>query len=769
MSGVDLVARLLGWERRPAAKAAPSVNGVQMPYVWPAWRAGQPDWTPATLQGYAEAGYESNSLVLACIRRRAQSAAFAPLVAYTGTPDRPAPLERMHPLMQVLRKPNAHQSWYEFMELAITYLDLDGNTFIYQARVRPTDGFPAALYLLRSDRVRVVPGRERTEPLLGYVYDAEDAGAWLTRAPFLPDEIIHVKYPHPRDPFEGYGRGTSPLGAATKQVDVDNAATSFLKHFFDQGVVPYGLLKSKQTLVDEEVARIRERLKAQYAGQQNWGETLILDADADYQRMGMSFQEMTFGDLDARNEVRICQALDVPPILVGAKVGLDRATYSNYAQARAAFWQDMLIPGVYQRFEDAFDAGLGTAEVWLAYDYSNVPALREDETAKAETASRLFLGGLVTRGEGRALADPTLPPIRPEDDGFRAMDEQQIGSPAITQTPVRVTGTAERDADDADDTDLPASAGEDGEDDEGGASSKRRPFGTREPQDAKARDDGYLKARLRIERTWAPKIRRALQRQLRLALPVGTTAQDVWQAVGRLDAGQQAVSDAIYQMMRAAVQVGLEAARTADDAAREASLPQAGKSQVAGAAPAGDAERKLELEIDWALVNNEVLGWLKTYLFDLVSRLQEHSREALRAAIARWVENGLPLQDLVDELTPMFGPVRAEMIAATEVTRAFAMANLTYWQATGVARVAWRCANDEVVCPVCSALGGVSWGEDGVIPTSIAGQEENAVSTAIGQPFVHPGGNGKQGKYEGQKYEMPPAHPRCRCWISPEG
>lgn len=72
-------------------------------------------------------------------------------------------------------------------------------------------------------------------------------------------------------------------------------------------------------------------------------------------------------------------------------------------------------------------------------------------------------------------------------------------------------------------------------------------------------------------------------------------------------------------------------------------------------------------------------------------------------------------------------------------------------------------------CPICSALGGVSWGEDGVIPTSIAGQEENAVSTAIGQPFVHPGGNGKQGKYEGQKYEMPPAHPRCRCWISPEG
>ena len=133
-----------------------------------------------------------------------------------------------------------------------------------------------------------------------------------------------MKYPNPADPFEGLGRGTSPLGAAAKSTDVDNAATSFLKKFFDKAVVPFGLLKTKQKMLDTEVLRIRERLRAQYGGEQNWGDVMILDADAEYQRLGLTMQEMTFDDLDARNEARICMVLKVPPIIVGAKVGLDR-------------------------------------------------------------------------------------------------------------------------------------------------------------------------------------------------------------------------------------------------------------------------------------------------------------------------------------------------------------------------------------------------------------------------------------------------------------
>jgi HK97 family phage portal protein len=742
MSVVDLMARAVGLERVKAAAGAPTL--VETPWAWPLWRQGQPDWTPPTLQGFAEAGYGDNAIVFACIAAKAQSAALAPLVAYTGQRAKPERLPDAHPLSSLLLKPNPWQSWYEFMELLITYLELDGNAFIWQAPATALrsaqDAVPAGLFPLRSDRVRPVPGRTREQPLLGYVYDPADQGAW-SREPYLPDEIIHVKYPNPADPFEGLGRGTSPLGAAAKPVDVDNATTSFLKNFFDNAVAPFGLLKSKQHLVDTEVKRIRERLRAQYGGVQNWGDVMILDADAEYQRLGLSMQEMTFSDLDFRNEARICMVLRVPPIIVGARVGLERSTFANYAEARSAFWEDSLVPGIYRRFEDGFNAGLSSgAEHWLAYDYSNVPALREDEKGKWATATRAFLGGLVTRSEARALVN--LSPVPPEEDGFRAANEQQIGVLAITQTPPQVTGR------------------------QGGGKSED-PFGSVTPDDGtlggwnvaelKQGDAGGLRLRLGIEARWLPRIARALRAQLRAALPQGMTLAEAAGAEGRLAQASPPVRDVLYGLLREAALAGLAAGAADVDGVLGKGRPTTDDQRP---------EEKLEIGIDWTLINAEVLEWVQRYSFELVRLLDERSRVVLSQAIQRWASNGLPLSDLIEELGPIFGGKRAALIAATEVTRAYAEANLAAWRASGVIEgVSWRTANDERVCPICSALGGVTWGADGAAPSSIAEQEAEALVVGIGQPFVHPGGRGAQERYAGKQFENPPAHPGCRCWL----
>jgi len=755
MSVLDLVAGAAGFER---VKAAAGDALVETPWVWPLWRQGQPDWTPPTLQGFGQAGYSDNAVVYACIAARAQTAALAPLVGYTGQRGEPQRLLDAHPLAGLLLKPNPWQSWYEFMELLITYLDLDGNAFIWKAPGPATGsgGVPGALYPLRADRVRPVPGRTREAPLLGYVYDPDDTGA--LSEPYLPEEIIHVKYPNPLDPFEGLGRGTSPLGAAAKPVDVDNAATSFLKNFFDNAVAPFGLLKSKQKLVDTEVKRIRERLRAQYGGVQNWGDVMILDADAEYQRLGLSMQEMTFSDLDFRNEARICMALRVPPIIVGARVGLERSTFANYGEARRAFWEDMLIPGVYQRFEDGFNAGLADGtDYWLAYDYGRVPALREDVAAKWETATRAFMGGLATRNEARALV--MLPPAAEAEDGFRAAEAQQIGAPGIGQTPVRVGNRA-----------TVANSTDDG----GGKSND--PFGGVTHDGAvdlaaKAGRAGGLALRLQIEGRWRPRLARALRAQLRAALPAGMTPGEAAGAVERLGLASADVRDVLYGMLREAALAGLSAGAGDVDGLLGGAATSSGggpSTGSGGGAATGSGGAKAEIGIDWAMVNAEVLRWVEAYAFELIRGLDARSRSAVGEAIQRWASNGLPLADLVEELAPIFGPVRAELIAATEVTRAYAEANLRAWRASGVIeRVTWRTANDERVCPVCSALGGVKWGADGAVPTAIADQVAEGVVTPIGQAFVHPGGNGAQARWAGQAFRAPPAHPRCRCWLAP--
>lgn len=754
MSVLDVLAGVVGLERVPAAAKA---REVESPYTWPMWAEGDPQWTEATLAGYAAEGYHGNAIIYSCIARKAETAAVAPLRAYTGQHDEPKMLPDAHPLARLVRRPNRYMSWYELQELLITYLELDGNAYLVKVRRTPR-GPVEALFPLRPDCVRpVAKGGE----LLGYVYET-DGG----KTPYLPEEMIDVKYPNPLDVLEGLGRGRSPLMAAAYVGDVDNATTKFLKQFFDNAVVPFGLLKSKQKLVDSEVARIRARIRAQYAGMSHWGDVMILDADAEYQRLGLSMQELGFEHLDARNEARICSVLKVPPILVGAKVGLDRSTFANYGEARTSFWEDTIGP-LYLRFENQLNLQLAEPDfqdAWLRYDFSNVPALRKDQTATWETAVRAFLGGVATRNEARWLAG--LPPTDAAQDGFRAAEEQQIGVPAITQTPARVRTDRPEQGGGKDEADA---LEEDGKGQSpfcwgGGAihnGDYRYPgLSVLGRTDSPSDEDGDNAERVELERRAARRIGAALGEQWAAIRP--ESDEDVALMETRLADASKGLRDAVYQALRPAALLGVTAARRA--------VGLDGLDTAAAAYSTGGGEGKPGgIGIDWTLVATYVLEWLDGYAFELIRDLDQTTRDALRGAIQRWAQNGLPLADLIDELVTLgiWSRERAELIASTEITRAYAQGQIRAWQQTGVVRsMRWNTANDERVCPICGPLGGLEWSEGETVPGSIDQQLADGVVTELGSPFVHPGGGGRAGRFEGRTYEAPPAHPRCRCWVT---
>ena len=103
----------------------------------------------------------------------------------------------------------------------------------------------------------------------------------------------------------------------------------------------------------------------------------------------------------------------------------------------------------------------------------------------------------------------------------------------------------------------------------------------------------------------------------------------------------------------------------------------------------------------------------------------------VQEAMASWIQSGDPLSALENTLGPIFGTVRAQMIAATEITRIFAEANSKAWSSTGfVNKVQWQTARDERVCPICGPK---------------AGQLYDV----------------------GDSGNRPPAHIRCRCWLQP--
>lgn len=365
-------------------------RGAKVAYeVMPTWAGGQASYPPANYENNARYGYRRNELIYACIAKKASTASLPKLRVYDSQgqelPD--------HPLRALITRPNPYMTEKDLWAATIITLDLAG--VAYWEKVRDRTGRVVQLWPLRPDRV--TPKRAEGSALIGgYEYRVPGVGD-----PIVLDarDVLDFRL---YDPLDMYG-GLAPVAVAARVGDVDNATTDFLKEFFERAAVPPGLLKFKELITEAEREAVRAKWRQIYGGSSNWLDVAVLDQDVEYQRLGFTFSELEFGSLDARSEARICMVLRVPPILVGAKVGLDRATYSNYVEARRAWWEDDLLP-LYGHLGDevAEDLASEYGDVKLEWDFSAVPALREDRSARWDRAVRAWSSGLVTRNEARA-------------------------------------------------------------------------------------------------------------------------------------------------------------------------------------------------------------------------------------------------------------------------------------------------------------------------------------------------------------------------------
>lgn len=141
-----------------------------------------------------------------------------------------------------------------------------------------------------------------------------------------------------------------------------------------------------------------------------------------------------------------------------------------------------------------------------------------------------------------------------------------------------------------------------------------------------------------------------------------------------------------------------------------------------------DTERRLYEE--------ELTNHLVSVFISLSSRIAGNYFSS--ATEADWVEEGSSRASLERQLRAMaLSTSRAKGIAETEVTRAFAHANRAAWlRSPSVENMEWETVRDERVCPICRPLQGKVVDLDGA--------------------------------FGGASFSIPPAHSRCRCWITPE-
>ena len=299
---------------------------------------GQPIWPRRNYERLAIEGYQQNPVVSRAVQMTAAAVANIPWVLYQGKGEKRKELDQ-HPFLDLMLQPNPYQDGVSFLEALVSNYMITGNGYVERTEEKTFERME--LYALRPDRMKAIPGAEGAPRAYQYSVNGQTRDFDMDADRGLRP-ILHLKRFHPVDDWYGM----SPLDPAAFAIDVHTAASGWNKSVLENGAAPSGAFvykgdeKSGNRLADDHFARLKKEA-VQMAESSRRGAPLVLDGGLEWITFGMNAEQMQYVDAKHVAAREIAFALGVPPQLLGIP---GDNTYSNYQEARQAFYQDTVIP-----------------------------------------------------------------------------------------------------------------------------------------------------------------------------------------------------------------------------------------------------------------------------------------------------------------------------------------------------------------------------------------------------------------------------------------
>jgi HK97 family phage portal protein len=291
--------------------------------------SGQAHWSSRSFASLAREGFMKNPIAYRAVRMISEAAASVPWLYFEDDAE-----IADHALRQVFARPNGRQGGAEFFEALYGHLLLSGNAFIEPVQIGTA---LRELHLLRPDRCRVIEGADGWPQ----AYEYRVGNSVRRFSAEAEPGLLHLRLFHPLDDHLGF----APLDAASKALDLSNAAASWNKALLDNSARPSGALvyqpKEGGNLSTSQYERLKAELAEGYSGPARAGRPMLLEGGLDWKTMGLSPREMDFAEAKNGAARDIALAFGVPPMLIGIP---GDNTYANYAEANRAFWRLTVVP-----------------------------------------------------------------------------------------------------------------------------------------------------------------------------------------------------------------------------------------------------------------------------------------------------------------------------------------------------------------------------------------------------------------------------------------
>lgn len=292
---------------------------------------GDPQWSKRDYKQFADEAYRCNVIAYQAIDKIAKAVAQIPWRLVNQRGEEVA----KSPLLELMRQPNPLQSRVEFIQSLVGYYQIAGNSYIEKAT--NSIGVPLELYPLRPDRMHII----KSETLIpkAFKYKISDSDSIKFEVDTLTGEsdILHMKTFNPVNDWYGM----SPVEAAAYSIDTHNEASAWVKSLLDNGAAPSGVLESENELTDDQYNRLKNEIDEKYTGSSNAGRPLLAEGGLSWKAMGFSPTDMSIIETKFSSARDISLAFAVPPLLLNIP---GDSTYSNYSEARLAFYEETVIP-----------------------------------------------------------------------------------------------------------------------------------------------------------------------------------------------------------------------------------------------------------------------------------------------------------------------------------------------------------------------------------------------------------------------------------------
>ena len=394
--GPTSLSKRRGWDNLPALTARKSdswtINDQRAIVVSPLVHG------PGSYQKRAD---DTNSAVYACLQVIATAISEPQIRVYRVKAGERVELDDT-PLGALLARPNPHMTLSTLLAYLSNCLHIDGNAYWRKLRAgNPETGNVVELWPISPSRIEPKTVRGSTDFISYYRYYLRP-GVYEDIA---PEQIVHFRLGLDD---KDHRLGCAPLKRLAREVSSDEQATRYADRLLANFAAPgLSVVFDKDTApIDKAAAdEIKAKVRAAYSGDEI-GAVSVMSPGAKLESHGFSPEQMDMKTLHRVPEERIAAVLGVPAIVAGLGAGLDRSTYSNFAEAREAFTEMKLVPfwrAIGETITHALAADFTSDRFTIVdFDISDVRALSDDQNALATRLQVYVSAGILDVNEARA-------------------------------------------------------------------------------------------------------------------------------------------------------------------------------------------------------------------------------------------------------------------------------------------------------------------------------------------------------------------------------